>query len=124
LVYFDWGAYGLSTNSHETSPAPNTYVDIDRPRLPNCPVGDTATDPDQCDHMLVRILKGFSHYFNERFQTYARHVHYWAYFSGADSAERRRADAAGIEDKLHPFAVVDEAVFNGYNSEFDTAMTE
>ena len=124
LVYYDWGAYGLSTASHETSPPPNTFVDIEKPRLPNCPAGDTATDPNQCDHMLVRILKGFSHYFNDRFQTYGRHVHYWAFFSGSNSAEARRSDAAAILDKLHPFAVVDEAVFFGYNAEFDTAMTQ
>ena len=124
LVNYDWGAYGLSTASHETSPPPNTYVDIDKPRLPNCPIGDTATDPNQCDHMLVRILKAFSRYFNDRFQTYGRHVHYWAYFSGAGTAAERRGDAAGQFEKLHPFAVVDEAVFFGYNAEYETAMAE
>jgi hypothetical protein len=124
LVYFDVGNYGLSTNTSETTPPPGTYVNIDEPRLPNCAGYAVYSDPAQCDHMLVRILKGFSHYFTDRFQTYSRRVHYWAYFTGANSEAERRSDAITNWDKLHPFAVVDEGVFNGFNQEYDTAMTE
>ena len=123
LVYFDEGGYGLSTGTTEITPNQGTFVDIDRPRLPNCPPGETNTDPNECDHMLVRILKGYSRYFNDRFQTYGRHVHYWAFFAGSDTAAERQADAAAAYDRLKPFAVIDEAVFNGYNDEYDTAMT-
>jgi hypothetical protein len=128
LVYYDAGAYGL-VGQLETSPAPGTYVDIDQPRLPNCPPdngGGGYTDPKQCDQVLVRTLKAFSRYFNSRFQTYNRHVHYWAYFaSGSNtSAASRRGDAAANVDKLHPFAVLDEATFGGFNAEYDTAMNQ
>jgi hypothetical protein len=128
LVYLDAGNYGL-VGQGETTPAPNTYVDIDKPRLPNCPAdngGTTFTDPDQCDHVIIRMLKGFSHYFNDRFQTYNRHVHYWAFFgpSLTASAASRRGDAVANVDKLHPFAVIDSAVFFGFNQEYDTAMAQ
>jgi hypothetical protein len=125
LVLYDVGNYGLSTANTETSPAPDTYVDIDTARLPNCPTSyATTTNPKQCDHMLVRILKAFSRYFNTRFQTYGRHVHFWAYFSGSDTAATRRSDAVANWEKLHPFAAIDQGVFNGYNQEYDTAMTQ
>jgi len=127
LVYFDAGATGL-TPALETSPAPNTYVDIDKPRLPNCPPdeGSGYTDPNQCDQVWVRMLKGLSRYFNSRFQTYNRHVHYWAFFaSGSNTtAAQRRGDAAANVERLHPFAVLDEATFGGYNEEYDQAMNQ
>jgi hypothetical protein len=127
LVYFDAGATGL-VGQLETSPPPGTYVDIDKPRLPNCPPdqGSGYTDPNQCDQVWVRVLKSFSHYFNDRFQTYNRHVHYWAYFtSGSNtSAAQRRGDAVANVERLHPFAVLDEATFGGFNEEYDTAMNQ
>jgi hypothetical protein len=36
LIYNDIGVYGLA-GQQETSPADGTYVDIDKPRLSNCP---------------------------------------------------------------------------------------
>jgi hypothetical protein len=127
LVYFDGGTYGL-TGQTETTPADNTYVDIDKPRLPNCPPdnGTTFTDPNQCDMVLVRMVKGLSRYFNNRFQTYNRHIHFWAYFASHATATEasRRGDAAANVDKLHPFAVIDYAVFFGFNDAYDTAMNQ
>ena len=125
LVYLDYGGYGFAGQFESTPPA-GTYVDIDKPRLPNCPPdnGAAASNPDQCDQVLIRELKGFSRYFNNRFQTYNRHVHYWAYIASASntSAAQRRGDAAANVDKLHPFAVIDEATFGGFNQEYDSAM--
>ena len=128
LVYFDAGNYGI-TGTSESSPAPNTYIDIDKPRLPNCPIdngGTTFTNPNECDHILVRMVKGFSRYFNERFQTYKRRVHYWVFFgpSQTATAASRRGDAVANFDRLHPFAVVDAATFFGFNEEYDTAMNQ
>ena len=127
VVYYDAGGYGPA-GQLESTPAPNTYVDIDRPRLPNCPPdnGSAYNDPAQCDHTLVRMLKGFARYFNDRYQTYNRHVHYWAYFANNSnqSAANRRGDAVAIVDRLHPFAAIDGATFGGFNQEFDEAMAQ
>jgi hypothetical protein len=127
LVYLDAGSYGFA-GQLESTPAPNSYVDIDKPRLPNCPPdnGSAYNDPGQCDEVLVRELKGFSRYFNDRFQTYNRHVHYWAYFASPSntSAAARRGDAVANVERLHPFAVLDEATFGGFNQEYDEAMTQ
>lgn len=124
LVYMDGNAgYGYLGRT-ETTPTPGTYVDIDRPRLPNCPGATQGppTDPDECDHVLVRVLKSFTKYFNDRFQTYDRRVHYYVYFTAADTAAERRSDAVANWEKLKPFAVIDWAVFRGFNEEYQTAM--
>ena len=121
LVYFDSGGYGYAGRT-EQAPAAGTYVDVDKPRLPNCAPGQVPTDPDECDHVRVRVLKGLSKYFNQRFQTYDRHVHYYAYFTAADSAAERRSDAVANWEKLKPFAVIDAAGFFGFNEEYQAAM--
>ena len=128
LVYLDAGAYGL-VGQLETSPAPNTYVDIDKPRLPNCPPDNGSgpySNPNECDHVLVRVIKGFSRYFNSRFQTYDRHVHFWAFYASGSqtTAAQRRGDAVANVDRLKPFAVIDQAEFGGFNQEYDTAMAQ
>ena len=126
LVYYDVGGYGL-TGSLESTPVAGTYVDIDKPNLPNCPPDNSGgiqnSDPNQCDHVLVRVLKGFSRYFNTRFQTYDRHVHYWAYFTAADTAAERRSDAVANWERLKPFAVIDGATFQGFNQEYQSAIS-
>src|SRR5581483_8863975 len=103
LVYVDGGTYGSSAGDPgENTPANGTYVDIDKPRLPACSTGVTDTEPTQCDEVNVRVLKGFAKYFNDRYQTYGRHVHYWAYFSDSDTAALRRSDAAKNWERLRP----------------------
>lgn len=125
LVYLDFGTYGFP-GRQEVTPANGTYVDIDQPRLPNCPQTNQgpSTDPKECDHVMVRVLKAFSKYFNTRFQSYNRHVHYWAYFTDVETAAQRRSDAVANWEKLKPFAVIDGATFNGFNQEYQTAMTQ
>lgn len=124
VTYFDVGAYG-PTGELEGSPPGGTYVDIDKPPLPACPPSTvTTTDPKECDHILVRMLRGFSRYFNYRYQTYNRHIHYRAYYTSAATAAGRRGDAVEMWERLHPFAIVDAATFNGFNSEFETAVTQ
>jgi hypothetical protein len=124
LMYVDQAAYG-----DEPSPASGTYVDMNEPRRPACPQTYPARpafaiDPKQCDHAVTRALKGFQRYFNERFQTYGRKVHYYAYFTTASTAAGRRGDAVANWEKLKPFAVVDWAIFNGFNAEYEEAMNK
>ena len=76
-------------------PPAGTYIDINKKPLPACPktgtgTSNTSTDPNQCDFVFVRMLRGFSRYFNDRFQTYDRKVHYHVYISsrhGSRTAE-------------------------------------
>ena len=62
------------------------------------------------EHLLVEGYRGWQRYFNERFQTYDRVVHFFLYFSARDkSPENRRADAADNYLKIKPFAVLTDA---------------
>jgi hypothetical protein len=84
------------------------YFDLAQPAQPN-------------EHCVIRILRTYMQYFNDRFQTYGRYVHGWVYFSGAgESAEERRADAADNYAKLHPFAVISTG--NSYGDEYLDSM--
>ncbi len=125
LVYFDVATYGFLGRT-EVSPASGTYVDINKPKLPNCPPQNQGPNPDpnECDHVTVRVLKAFTKYFNERFQTYNRRVHYWAYYTNSDTAAERRSDAVANWERLKPFAIIDAAAFNGFNEEYQTAATQ
>ena len=124
LVYYDVGTYGFP-GRQEVTPDNGVYADVDQARKPNCTPTNQGpnTDPEECDHMLIRMLKGFSKYFNERFQTYNRRVHYYAYFTEADTAAERRSDAVANWERLKPFAVIDAATFNGFNQEYQSALT-
>lgn len=125
LVYFDVAGYTGDTAALEGTPPDGTYVDIDKPALPPCaPNYPQLSDPNECDHVLVRATKPLARYFNARFQTYDRHVHFWAYFSGSGTAAQRRADAVSNWQAKHPFAVIDEATFGGFNQEYETAMNQ
>jgi hypothetical protein len=86
-------AYTGTSRGREETPD-NTYWDL----------GTPAKDDE---HMVVRILRGFQDYFNARYQTYCRYVHFFVYFSGQDtSPERRRAEAAENFAEVKPFAVL------------------
>jgi hypothetical protein len=124
LAYYDQAAYGS-----EPSPSGGTYVDMNDPRRPPCPETYPARpafaiDPEQCDHAITRALKSYQRYFNTRFQTYGRKVHYYAYFTTASTASGRRGDAVANWEKLKPFAVVDYAIFSGFNAEYEEAMNK
>lgn len=117
LVYFDVGSY-----NNESSPGPQTYVDIDKPPLAPCPKGVGNGDPDTCDHQLIRQTRAMSKYFNDRFQTFDRHVHFWAYFARGGGETDRRADAVDNWDTIQPFAVIDQATFLGNNQAYQDAL--
>lgn len=107
LVYVDGNVQevGCSTG---TCPRPDgeTY-DLFEPENP-------ADDPNEnSKHLIVRGLRVWQRYFNERFQTYGRVVHFWVKFSGFDQEpENRRADAAQAYADITPFAVISDASDN------------
>ena len=118
LLYLDAGC-----QNSECPPTEDRYriIDFNRPVREPCP----RTYPvagQKCDYMAFRLARGFTRYFNDRFMTYGRRVHLYAYISGATTAAQRKADAAGLFDALKPFAVLDQAVFQGYNDAFVDAM--
>jgi hypothetical protein len=68
---------------------------------------DLLSEEQPGEHCYVRALRRWQQYFNERYQTYRRFVHFYVYFSGSgESAEERRADAADNYNKIKPFAVM------------------
>ena len=74
----------------------NQYTDLAEP----------SEDP-QTESYPIAALRLYQRYFNERFQTYGRFVHFYA-FTGAfpSTPESARADAAANYAKLKPFAVL------------------
>lgn len=106
----------------ESTPPGGSYCDVDGP-----PNQDPACLEDQSssvDHAVVRVTRALGKYFNERFQTYNRHVHFWVYFSDATTAAGRKADASDNFDRLKPFAVLDNAFFGGFNEAYAEAITK
>ena len=69
----------------------------------------------------MTALRTYQKYFNDRYQTYGRYIHFWVYFSSQGiSAEERRADAADNYAKLHPFAVISTS--GSYNDDYLDVM--
>lgn len=96
----------------EFSPPGNTYCDLDKP--PNTDPGCLDDNHKQYDHYFVRATRSIARYFNERYQTYGRRVHFWIYWSpSTPSSSGRRADAADNWNKIKPFAVLYQPVFGG-----------
>lgn len=68
---------------------------------------DAMAPPQPNDHCILRIIRAWQTYFNDRYQTYGRYVHFFAYVSGAEtSPEQRKAEAADNFEKVKPFAVI------------------
>jgi hypothetical protein len=71
---------------------------------------DLFEPPKDDEHLLVEGYRGWQRYFNERFQTYGRTVHFILHFgSVSKSPEARRADAAEGYARVKPFAVLTDA---------------
>lgn len=119
IGYWDAGNY-ITTGEGRSEPAPSagTYCDIDAPTGKCQGTANTGNE----DHVFARVFRGFSRYFNERFMTYNRHVHFHMYWTGANSEIGRRADAADNYNTIKPFAAMDQATFGGFNDSYRDAM--
>ncbi|MHB8508906.1 MAG: hypothetical protein ACYDGR_09710 [Candidatus Dormibacteria bacterium] len=95
-VIFDLPGGGtfVGPNGSETTPT-NTYVDL-------------AAPPQQGEFSWVTSLRVWMRYFNTRYQTYNRFVHFWVYFGkygNPPSPASRKADAEDNYSHVHyPFA--------------------
>jgi hypothetical protein len=106
VYYFDGNIQELGC-SGGTCPRPNNVIyDLFEPENPD--------DDDNADskHLLVKAMRVWQRYFNERFQTYGRVVHFYVAFgptSQPPTPEERRADAAQIYQQVKPFALISDA---------------
>ena len=70
---------------------------------------DLFDAPSESEDPVARALRAWQRYFNDRFQTYNRLVHFIVYFDngkGRSSPEVRRAEAIDNYQQVKPFAVV------------------
>ena len=71
---------------------------------------DVAEPPEEDEPYHVEAVRIWQRYFNERFQTYGRFVHFYVQYSSsgwaASSPEQKAADAADGFARVKPFAVV------------------
>src|SRR5688500_7914568 len=101
LIYVDSGINDVEGSKGSEIRPENQYYDL---FVPQDPKGE---------HRIVTSLRGWQRYFNDRFQTYGRTVHFFVYFSSRDkSPENRRADAADNYSKIKPFAALTAAEEN------------
>jgi len=114
---------GNDTSAGESTPS-RKYCDLDRPdnQQPGPFATWDCTDLDSSDLQVVEAARGLSRYFNERFQTYGRRLHFYIYWASGGSASSRRADAAANWEMLKPFAVIDRATFGGFNDVYAEAL--
>ncbi len=120
LVYVDSGCYNFECPDAEDA---GKVIDLDQPARPPCPKTWPRGNSGNCDFLPIRLARAFGRYFNDRFQTYNRRVHYYMYVTTASSASQRRKDAAELWAELKPFAVIDQATFSGHNEAFVDALS-
>lgn len=69
----------------------------------------TGFDPG-CSHLVTEGLRVWQQYFNDRFQTYGRSLHFYAAFTstgpGNATPQSQIADALRIDESVDPFAAV------------------
>jgi len=84
---------------------------------------DLALPPQRQEDCYVSALRVWQQYFNQRYQTYGRFVHFYAYESGtADAPEARTADAADNFATVKPFAVI--SFVSTYENTYLEAMAQ
>ena len=84
---------------------------------------DMAQPPASGDFVWNRELRVYQTYFNDRYQTYGRFVHFFACYSSGTTPEARRADASNQLRTIHPFAAMHELLF-GNTAAYETAMAQ
>lgn len=103
VVYMDAGFFANVGDGAERTPNKG-FCDVDS--VPNSDPACRSPDTGQ-DHAFVKMTRSFSRYFNERYQTYNRHIHYWIYWGVGGTAEAKTANAAEVYERFKPFATLD-----------------
>ena len=104
VVVYVSGAYNSGLTSQGMEPRTcGRYIDL-------------ALPPRDEEFIDERILRAYQRYFNERYQTYGRFVHFWVYPScDPYTPENVRADAAVNRADIKPFAVIPGLGMQGYD---------
>ncbi len=96
MFYYPGGQTSVDPEDNPGQDIPkNIYYDLAKPPGPN-------------EHSAARILRAYQRYFNDRYQTYGRFVHFYMYYHDQfnSTPEKGRADAADNFAKVAPFAVI------------------
>ncbi|MDQ1404159.1 MAG: hypothetical protein QOG03_2475 [Actinomycetota bacterium] len=120
LIYMDPVNDISASDSSNTSTPSGAYYDVNK----SCDSYDSAADKDGCNHLQTQAFKVWQRYFNDRFQTYGRKVHFIVYYSdivAKPSPDERQAEAAENYQLVKPFAVVSFA-FERYEDTYLRAM--
>lgn len=112
---------GADSSAGEETPV-GTYCDLDKPDDAQPSGWDCNQRRSDQPLSLVQAARALSKYFNDRFQTYGRHIRFYMYFGTADTPAERRADANANWETIKPFAVIDRATFGGFNDVYADAM--
>ncbi len=92
VYYFYGGSCRTASRGRECAPT-NTFVDLGKP-------------PEANEDIIARGIRSLQNYFNDRYQTYGRRVHFWIYYSGSSTPENQRAAAIETLNRIDPFAIV------------------
>jgi hypothetical protein len=120
LIYLDPVNDVNASDSSNTFTPSGAYYDVDKP----CDSYDNGTDQAGCAHLQTQAFRVWERYFNSRFQTYKRKVHFFVYYSdivAKPSPDERQAEAAENYQKIKPFAVVSFA-FEKYEDTYLRSM--
>jgi hypothetical protein len=111
LIYVSGGVRYTSSSNASVSPS-GEYFDL----------AESAKDDE---FLVVKGMRAWQRYFNDRFQTYGRFVHFFVYFDdcgGSCSPESRRANAADNYARVKPFAVLTDVTHGGNEVDYVEAM--
>ena len=119
LFYLDGGVTYITGSNADNQRAPGDaiYDLFKSPEENQKANGNAETKPE---HLTVQAMRVWQAYFNQRFQTYKRRVHFFMQFANGNSPEVRRADAARALKEVEPFAVV--SIAEGNEETYLTAM--
>ena len=117
--YIDGGIDYITSSAADNRLAPSDAI-YDLFKTPE--ENQKANDENESrpEHITVKAMRVWQAYFNQRFQTYKRRVHFFMHFASGNSPEDRRADAARAMKDIGPFAVV--SVAEGNEETFLNAM--
>lgn len=108
-------------SGYETTPPAGEICDIDS--APNNPDNVGCINGEgTADHDTIQVTRALARYFNDRFQTYDRHVHFYVYWGSGNGPSGRRSDVADIFERIGPFASIDATVFGESQSFIEAAV--
>ena len=110
LVYLDGGinVHHRDGRTNEVLPTDELY---DLFKTPSENARANGRSEDQPEFSPVRLLRTYQAYFNQRYQTYSRRLHFFVYFSDISDTgpEGVQADVAALRRQVEPFAVIEAA---------------